>query len=388
MSHGDETPETQGVRLPTIQVAIPEVKTPDVKSTTSSGGQLERASSSFNYRPNKRYQILESQGFVVGKTLGQGSYATVKAAYDVNRKHKVAIKVISKKKAPEDYLTKFLPREIEIVRILRHPALVTFYQVIETTSRFFLVMEIAENGDLLEAIRAQKQIPENQAGLWFKGLHDGILYMHGRGIVHRDLKCENLLIDTNNTLRITDFGFSRRNLRGKLGEIIYSETYCGSYAYAPPEILKGIPYNPFLAEIWSMGVVLYTMVFGRLPFDDSDHKRLLKQTQARVVFPAKSDVSEECRILILKMLMKGQERVPIHNIEHDNWFKTVCLQTEDKRVDGLTVKVSTAEKSTTDRKNQGSGKAGDQGMFLGVDEPGQKARTSTAKTVIPQNDDF
>ncbi|XP_050396614.1 testis-specific serine/threonine-protein kinase 4-like [Patella vulgata] len=386
MSHGDETPETQGVRLPAIQIAtIPEVKTPDVKPTPS-GGRLEGASSSFIYRGNKRYQILESQGFVVGKTLGQGSYATVKAAYDVNRKHKVAVKVISKKKAPEDYLTKFLPREIEIVRILRHPALVTFYQVIETTSRFFLVMEIADNGDLLEAIRTQKQIPENQAGLWFKSLHDGILYMHGRGIVHRDLKCENLLIDTTNTLRITDFGFSRRNLRGKLGEIIYSETYCGSYAYAPPEILKGIPYNPFLAEVWSMGVVLFTMVYGRLPFDDSDHKRLLKQTQARVVFPAKSDVSEECRILILKMLIKGQDRVPVHNIEHDNWFKKVCLQTADKIVGEITVKVPTAEK--IDINNQSSGKAGDQGMFLGVDEPGQIARTSTAKTVIPQNDDF
>ncbi|ESO89780.1 hypothetical protein LOTGIDRAFT_74837, partial [Lottia gigantea] len=266
------------------------------------------------------YQILESQGFVVGKTLGQGSYATVKAAYDINRKHKVAIKIISKKKAPDDYLTKFLPREIEIVRTLQHPSLVSFFQVIETTSRFFLVMECCERGDLLDAIRNMKQIPEDQAGLWFRSLHDGILYMHNRGIVHRDLKCENLLVDNSNKLRVTDFGFARRNLRGKMGEIIYSETYCGSYAYAPPEILKGIPYNPFLAEIWSMGVVLYTMVYGRLPFDDTDHKKLLKQTQSRIIFPAKPEVSEECRILMLKMMIKGQERVPIHNLVYDNWF--------------------------------------------------------------------
>lgn len=273
-------------------------------------------------------QILESQGFIVGKTLGQGSYACVRSAYDVNRKHKVAIKIISKRKAPDDFLQKFLPREIEVIKILKHPCLVSFYQVIETTTRFFLVMELGHI-DLLDYIRTKKNIPEKQCGTWFWQFHEGMSYMHSKGVVHRDLKCENVLLDKHYHLKVTDFGFAKRVPKVKNGEFKPSETYCGSYAYAPPEILKGTPYDPFFADVWSMGVVLFTMLYGRLPFDDSNHKKLLKQVQQKVVFPAKPEVSEECRILIVKMLSKMPERVPLSNIKFDPWFKK--FSTEEER---------------------------------------------------------
>ncbi|XP_067652632.1 testis-specific serine/threonine-protein kinase 4-like [Haliotis asinina] len=282
-------------------------------------------------RSSRRFQILEAQGLIVGKTLGNGSYACVKSAYDVNKKSKVAIKIISKRKAPEDYLTKFLPREIEVVRILRHPNLIKFHQVIETTTRFFLIMEISENGDLLEHIRKRRVIEEKLAGRWMRNLLDGICYMHSKGIVHRDLKCENLLVDNNLELKVTDFGFAKRLFRTKGNEVVLSETYCGSYAYAPPEILKGVPYNPYCAEVWSIGVVLFTMVYGRLPFDDSDHKKLLRQVQAKVIFPSKPEVSENCRILILKMLTKPSDRIPIANIRFDTWYKTLCVLPDEPR---------------------------------------------------------
>lgn len=211
-------------------------------------------------RQGKRFQVLESQGFIVGKHLGQGSYATVKSAYDVNRKHKVAVKIISKRKAPDDYLVKFLPREIEVVKVLKHPCLISFFQVIETTTRFFLIMELSDHGDLLEQIRVRKTVDEQQAGAWFQNIHDGMLYMHGKQVVHRDLKCENVLINSKGNLKITDFGFAKRMTKHKNGELMLSETYCGSYAYAPPEILKGNPYDAYVADVWSMGVILFTMV--------------------------------------------------------------------------------------------------------------------------------
>ena len=89
-----------------------------------------------------------------------------------------------------------------------------------------------------------------------------------RGVVHRDLKCENLLLDNKYNLKITDFGFARANMSVKEGQKpVLSETYCGSYAYAPPEILTGKPYVSQLADIWSMGVILYVMV-GFLPSTD------------------------------------------------------------------------------------------------------------------------
>ncbi|KAK3086587.1 hypothetical protein FSP39_020688 [Pinctada imbricata] len=293
-----------------------EEKEENQKEETSTGD----AAAASKGRACKRFQVLESQGFIVGKTLGQGSYACVRSAYDVNRKHKVAVKIISKKKAPEDFLIKFLPREIEVIKILKHPSLIAFYQVIETTTRYFIVMEMGHT-DLLDYIRQNKRIDELRAGVMFRQLQDGMCYMHSKAIVHRDLKCENILLDHHLHIKITDFGFAKKITKSKSGDIKLSETYCGSYAYAPPEILRGTPYDPYCADVWSIGVVLFTMLYGRLPFDDSNHKKLLKQIQQKVVFPGKPDVSEECRILILKMLVKAPDRIPLSNIRFDTWFK-------------------------------------------------------------------
>lgn len=172
----------------------------------------------------------------------------------------MAVKIISKKKAPKDYISKFLPRELEVVMYLRHPSLVCFLQSIETNNRVYLIMELADNGDLLEVIKKLKHVEENQAGLWFHQLVNGVDYCHSKGVAHRDLKCENLLLDRNNHLKISDFGFARGGFHLLEGHDALSQTYCGSYAYAPPEILTGTPYNPMLADVWSMGVVLFTMV--------------------------------------------------------------------------------------------------------------------------------
>lgn len=239
----------------------------DVDSITADVSKKKKEGTALGSRPSlrvktsKAIRLLESQGFIVGKSLGNGSYANVKSAYDINRKHKVAIKIINKRKPFDDYLTKFLPREIEAMRELgQHYALVRFYQIIETTSRYFFIMELAENGDLLSEIKAREYIQEDQAGKWFINMYDGIKYMHCKGLVHRDIKCENLVLSKENILKITDFGFAKKIGKAKTGGALLSETFCGSYAYAPPEILKGTPYNPELSDVWSMGVVLYTMV--------------------------------------------------------------------------------------------------------------------------------
>lgn len=112
---------------------------------------------------------------------------------------------------------------------------------------------------------------------WFTGLHTqsmktSIFYIQ----VFRDVKCENMLMDILWNIKLSDFGFARGQMKPKNGQPILSETFCGSYAYASPEILRGIPYQPQFADVWSMGVVLFAMVFGRLPFDDSNYKELIK----------------------------------------------------------------------------------------------------------------
>ncbi|KAG5894236.1 hypothetical protein JTB14_007863 [Gonioctena quinquepunctata] len=268
----------------------------------------------------KKLSVLESHGYFLGKTIGTGSYATVRVAHSDRHKGSVAIKIVSKFSAPSDYLKKFLPREIDVVKGLKHPNLIRFLQAIETTHRVYIVMEFAENGSLLDIIRKDHLIDETRSRKWFRQLVEAVDYCHEKGVVHRDIKCENMLMELGWNVKLSDFGFARGELKSKNGQIILSETYCGSYAYASPEILRGIPYQPQYADVWSMGVVLFAMVFGRLPFDDGNYKELLKQVSNKVVFPKDSKVSSSCRALINQILSPLKSRIRISGIRRDPWF--------------------------------------------------------------------
>ena len=183
--------------------------------------------------------LLERYGYQLGDILGKGSYAVVRKAYSRRHKKYVAVKIICKKKAPEDFLSKFLPREIKVLKRLHHPHVITLIEVIETNTRMYIITDLAESGDLLEYIRKNGAMPEATVKHLFRQLVVGITYVHGQDVVHRDLKCENLLLDKDKNIIISDFGFARDNLTSATGKRKLCHTYCGSYAYAPPEILKG-----------------------------------------------------------------------------------------------------------------------------------------------------
>lgn len=304
---------------------------PDAKETRPSSAAPPTSSVSSASRrdssppPDSAVAVLQSYGYTLGESLGKGSYAVVKAAYSQKHKKRVAIKIVSKRRAPEDYLTKFLPREIQVMKRLRHPNCVCLYEAIETSSRIYLVMDMADNGDLLEYIRSKGALSEEKARDFFRQLIDATAYMHERDIVHRDLKCENLLLTQLNAIMISDFGFSR--IQAKIPETQkrkLSRTFCGSYAYAPPEILRGIAYDGTMADIWSLGVVLFTMVCASLPFDDSNLKILLDQVTKRVQFPRKRGalLSVEVKNLIGRMLTSDvKDRIDIEGIRNDPWYQ-------------------------------------------------------------------
>ncbi|XP_011307163.1 testis-specific serine/threonine-protein kinase 4-like [Fopius arisanus] len=293
----------------------------DEATTPSTSGAVDQENKDNSKQEIDRKQtVLESHGYTLGEIIGTGSYATVKIANSSRHACQVAVKIVSKFQAPSDYLKKFLPREIKVAKGLRHPNLIRFLQAIETTHRVYIIMEFAENGSLLEIIRRDTYIDEIRSRKWFIQLLNAIDYCHEKGVVHRDIKCENLLLDQHSNLKLSDFGFARGHMKTKSGTVSLSETFCGSYAYASPEILRGIPYEPHLSDIWSLGVVLYAMVYGRLPFDDKNYAHLLKQVQSKVTFPKMPKVSYACRALINKILVPQRARARIQMIKEDPWL--------------------------------------------------------------------
>ncbi|CAO2631105.1 Testis-specific serine/threonine-protein kinase 2 [Lemmus lemmus] len=264
--------------------------------------------------------VLKRRGYIMGINLGEGSYAKVKSAYSERLKFNVAVKIIDRKKAPTDFLEKFLPREIEILAMLNHRSIVKTYEIFETSDgKVYIVMELGVQGDLLEFIKTRGALQEDDARKKFHQLSSAIKYCHDLDVVHRDLKCENLLLDKDFNIKLSDFGFSKDGS----GRIVLSKTFCGSAAYAAPEVLQGIPYQPKVYDIWSLGVILYIMVCGSMPYDDSDIKKMLRiQKEHRVDFPRSKNLTGECKDLIYRILQPDvNRRLHIDEILSHSWLQ-------------------------------------------------------------------
>ncbi|KAM9095569.1 testis-specific serine/threonine-protein kinase 1 [Sarcophilus harrisii] len=275
--------------------------------------------------------VLKRRGYIMGINLGEGSYAKVKSAYSERLKFNVAVKIIDRRKAPTDFLEKFLPREIEILAMLNHRSIVKTYEIFETSDgKVYIIMELGVQGDLLEFIKTRGALHEDDARKKFHQLSSAVKYCHDLDVVHRDLKCENLLLDKDFNIKLSDFGFSKRCLRDDGGRIMLSKTFCGSAAYAAPEVLQGIPYQPKVYDIWSLGVILYIMVCGSMPYDDSNIKKMLRiQKEHRVNFPRSKHLTGECKDLIYRMLQPDvSRRLHIDEILSHCWVQQVKPKTQ------------------------------------------------------------
>ncbi|KAH8360199.1 hypothetical protein KR093_011347, partial [Drosophila rubida] len=202
------------------------------------------------------------------RTLGKGNFAKVKLAVHMPTGREVAIKVIDKTELNATARQK-LYREVRIMKLLDHPNIVRLFQVIESERTLYLIMEYASRGELFDHLVKNGRIRERDARLIFRQLVSAIQYCHSKFVVHRDLKAENLLLDQHMNIKIADFGFGNTfNPNAQL------ETFCGSPPYAAPELFMGRKYAGPEVDAWSLGVVLYTLVSGSLPFDGGTLKEL------------------------------------------------------------------------------------------------------------------
>ncbi|KAM8960756.1 testis-specific serine/threonine-protein kinase 6 [Pelodytes ibericus] len=242
--------------------------------------------------------LLSTLGYKVECTIGEGTYSKVKLATSRKYRDKVAIKVLNKKHAPVDFVSKFLPRELAILKMICHPHVVQVYELIEINCGLqFIVMELCHT-DLLQLVQQTGHLSTPKAQHLFVQIVSALHYLHENNIVHRDLKCENVLLTEEHSVKLTDFGFGKNSVN----PTDLCTTYCGSAAYAPPEVLLGIPYDPRKYDIWSLGVILYIMVTGKMPFDDSDIIKLPEIQQRGVPYPSCVTVNEKCWNLIKDLL--------------------------------------------------------------------------------------
>ncbi|XP_035748398.1 serine/threonine-protein kinase SIK3 isoform X5 [Egretta garzetta] len=227
----------------------------------------------------------------------------------------VAIKIIDKTQLDEENLKKIF-REVQIMKMLCHPHIIRLYQVMETERMIYLVTEYASGGEIFDHLVAHGRMAEKEARRKFKQIVAAVNFCHCRNIVHRDLKAENLLLDANLNIKIADFGFSNIFTPGQL-----LKTWCGSPPYAAPELFEGKEYDGPKVDIWSLGVVLYVLVCGALPFDGST----LQNLRARVLsgkFRIPFFMSTECEHLIRHMLvLDPSKRLSMEQICKHKWMK-------------------------------------------------------------------
>ncbi|XP_029794702.1 serine/threonine-protein kinase SIK1 [Suricata suricatta] len=251
----------------------------------------------------------------VERTLGKGNFAVVKLARHRVTKTQVAIKIIDKTRLDSSNLEKIY-REVQIMKLLNHPHIIKLYQVMETKDMLYIVTEFAKNGEMFDYLTSNGHLSENEARKKFWQILSAVEHCHSHHIVHRDLKTENLLLDGSMDIKLADFGFGNFY---KSGEPL--STWCGSPPYAAPEVFEGKEYEGPQLDIWSLGVVLYVLVCGALPFDGPSLPAL-RQRVLEGRFRIPFFMSQDCETLIRRMLVVDPaKRITIAQIRQHRWMQ-------------------------------------------------------------------
>ncbi|XP_027857479.1 MAP/microtubule affinity-regulating kinase 3-like isoform X19 [Xiphophorus couchianus] len=307
--------------LPTVNEKVTESHTSHSNgrqelSTRSGRTGMRSRSSDESQQPHVgNYRLL--------KTIGKGNFAKVKLARHILTGREVAIKIIDKTQLNPNSLQKLF-REVRIMKILNHPNIVKLFEVIETERTLYLVMEYASGGEVFDYLVAHGRMKEKEARAKFRQIVSAVQYCHQKHIVHRDLKAENLLLDADMNIKIADFGFSNEfTLGNKL------DTFCGSPPYAAPELFQGKKYDGPEVDVWSLGVILYTLVSGSLPFDGQNLKELRERVlrgKYRIPFYMSTDCENLLkRFLVLNPAKRGTLEVredTENQIMKDRWINS------------------------------------------------------------------
>ncbi|KAG8055361.1 hypothetical protein GUJ93_ZPchr0001g29818 [Zizania palustris] len=270
---------------------------------------------------NQDFQVIMGR-YRLGRLLGRGNFAKVYKAHKVDTGEAVAIKVFDKQSVQRSGTMEQVKREVQVMRRVHHSHVVRLHEVMATRSRIYFVMEYASGGELFTRLSQSTRFPEPVARRYFQQLITAVEFCHSRGVYHRDLKPENLLLDARGDLKISDFGLSalvggadRLHGDGLL------HTTCGTPAYVAPEVLLKRGYDGAKADIWSCGVILFVLLAGYLPFNETNLVILYRKiTESNYRCPPWFSV--DARKIIARLLDPNPKtRITISKLMARPWFQ-------------------------------------------------------------------
>ncbi|XP_062268514.1 5'-AMP-activated protein kinase catalytic subunit alpha-1 [Platichthys flesus] len=254
--------------------------------------------------------------YILGDTLGVGTFGKVKVGQHELTKHQVAVKILNRQKIRSLDVVGKIRREIQNLKLFRHPHIIKLYQVISTPTDIFMVMEYVSGGELFDYICKNGKLDEKESRRLFQQIISAVDYCHRHMVVHRDLKPENVLLDAHMNAKIADFGLSNMMSDGE-----FLRTSCGSPNYAAPEVISGRLYAGPEVDIWSSGVILYALLCGTLPFDDDHVPTLFKKICDGIFFTPTYLNASVISLLKHMLQVDPMKRATIKDIREDDWFK-------------------------------------------------------------------
>ncbi|KAL6614480.1 hypothetical protein ACP70R_036750 [Stipagrostis hirtigluma subsp. patula] len=266
----------------------------------------------------------------LGRLLGRGNFAKVYKARRLATGEAVAIKVFDKDAVRRSGTVAQVKREVDVMRLVHHPHVVRLHEVMATRSRIYFAMEYASGGELFARLAQSTRFPESVARRYFQQLITAVEFCHSRGVYHRDLKPENLLLDARGDLKVSDFGLSALDGAARLRGDGLLHTTCGTPAYVAPEVLLKRGYDGAKADIWSCGVILFVLMAGYLPFNDTNlmclYRKIIDSN-----YKCPPWFSVEARKLIARMLDPNPNtRITISKIKASPWFQNDPCPLSDK----------------------------------------------------------
>ncbi|KAK1304276.1 CBL-interacting protein kinase 23 [Acorus calamus] len=257
--------------------------------------------------------------YELGRTLGEGTFAKVKFARNVETGDSFAIKILDKEKVLRHKIIAQIKREISTMKLIRHPNVIRMCEVMASKTKIYIVLELVTGGELFDKIASHGRLKEDEARKYFQQLINAVDYCHSRGVFHRDLKPENLLLDAYGVLKVSDFGLSA--LPQQVREDGLLHTTCGTPNYIAPEVIHNKGYDGAKADLWSCGVILFVLMAGYLPFEDTNLMSLYKKIN-KADFSCPSWFSTSAKKLIKRILDPNPStRITIPEVIENEWFK-------------------------------------------------------------------